>query len=261
MDELALKAMALMSLTGAECGLIGVFIFLLNIPFIGVAIAHAAMAGGIWGAAAGIEPRLAAFLAALIPSAAAGPAADKAKTNPNIALSIIFSLSMGLAYLGAGLMPGGAKGASAYLWGSVFLAGPQDYALIAAVLIIVIGLISVYFRQISAVLFNREIAASAGINAGFIYYMMLFLIGAVVTVNLNIIGGLMLFSLVITPPAIAYQLTFDLKKFFIISGVAGAALSALGAVTSFALNWPVSSTVVIVNSLAYIGALILSPKK
>jgi manganese/iron transport system permease protein len=250
-----------MALTGAQCGLTGVFVFLLNIPFVGVAIAHAAMAGGIWGSIIGVEPKMAAMLGSLLPSIAAGPAADRSKINPNITLGIIFSLAMALAYLGLGMMPPGSLSAYGYLWGSVFLTNASDFIWIGVVFVLVAAAVIIFFRPISAVLFNREIAASIGINDGFIYYMMLFLTGAVVSVNLNIIGGLMLFSLVITPPAIAYQVTHDLKKFFIISGAAGAITGVCGAALSFALNWPVSSSVVIFNSLAFIAVLVFFPKK
>jgi ABC-type Mn2+/Zn2+ transport system permease subunit len=250
MDNIEIKTYLLTALAGAECGITGVFVFLLNIPIVGVAIAHAAMAGGIWGIVMGIEPKLAALIGAMVPAVAAGPAADRSRINPNITLAIIFSLAMALAYMGLARVPQGS--ALSYLWGSVFLAGAKDVAYTAAVLLVCALCITAYFRQISAVLFNREIAASAGINDTFIYYMMLFLTGAVVAVNLNIIGGLMLFSLIITPPAIAFQLTRDLKKFFIISAVIGAATGVCGAGLSFALNWPVSSSVVIFNTTIFI---------
>ena len=60
-DNITLKTYSTMVLTGIECGLIGVFIFLLNIPFIGVAISHSAMAGGIWGILLGLPSKLSAF--------------------------------------------------------------------------------------------------------------------------------------------------------------------------------------------------------
>ena len=91
--------------------------------------------------------------------------------------------------------------------------------------------------------------------------MLLVLIGAVITVNLNTIGGLMLFSLIITPPAIAYQLTFDLKKFFVISALAGVIGGAGGVSVSFLLDWPVSASVVLFTSLLFIIVLVISPKR
>ena len=258
MDSVELKTYFLMALAGAECGITGVFVFLLNIPIVGVAIAHAAMAGGIWGAVAGVEPKLAALFAAFVPAAAAGPASERSRVNPNITLAVIFSLAMALAYLGVSRLPQGS--ALSYLWGSVFLASLTDMAYIAVVLAACAAVIWAFFREISAVLFNREIAAAAGINDTFILYLMLFMTGAVVAVNLNIIGGLMLFSLVITPPAIAFQLTRDLKRFFLISALTGAITGICGAGLSFLLNWPVSSSVVIMNTAVFVLAALISNK-
>jgi len=259
-DNIILKTFLSMILTGIECGLVGVFIFLLNIPFIGVAISHSAMAGGIWGILLGLPSKLTAFVLSLITSFFVGPIADKSKINPNISLSIIFSLVMGLAFLGVGIMQDNKTTILSFLWGNIFLIDKFDLFLILGLLIILVLIIVICFKEFIAILFNREIAASVGINDKLFYYILLFLIGGVITVNLNTIGGLMLFSLIITPPAIAYQLTFNLKTFFILSASFGVIGGCGGLLFSFLLNLPVSASVVIFTSLLFIIVMLLSPK-
>ena len=259
-DNFIARSFIAIALVGAECGLAGVFIFLLNIPFVGVAIAHAAMAGGIWGAILGIPSKLMAFGFSFLSSLIIGPLSDKSKMNPNILLSIVFSTAMGIAFLGVGLA-GSTKPVSNFLWGNILLISWNDIILVGSVLTLVTGVIVFYYRQYMAILFNREIAASLGINEKLFYYAMLFIIGIVVAVNLDAIGGLMLFSLIITPPAIAYQLTFNLKKFFVISAAAGVAGGCGGLAISYYLNWPASASVVLFTSALFIVAAIFSPKK
>lgn len=260
-DLIFAKTMTAAVLAGTGCGLAGAFIYLLNIPFIGVVLAHAAMAGGIWGVIFGLPAKISAYAAALIASFAAGPAADRSKNSANITLSIIFSFMLGIAFLGSGLMEGKNKVITTYLWGNILLADHSDIAVMAGVLIVSVLLVMIFFRQYSAILFSREIAASLGMNEKLFYYLLLAVIGAVITVNLDIIGGLMLFSIIITPPAIAYQFTFDLKKFFVISALAGAAGSCGGVAAAFAFNLPVSATAVIFMTLMFFISALISPKR
>jgi manganese/iron transport system permease protein len=260
-DVIFLKTVTAAALAGAGCGLIGVFIYLMNIPFIGVAIAHSAMAGGIWGVIFGLPAKASAYFAAFFSSAIIGPVADRSKAGANITLSIIFSFVMGLAFMGVGLVEGKNRLVMNYLWGNILLADFSDIAMMSAILAVSAAVIIVFYRQYSAMLFNREIAASLGINDRLLYYLLLALIGAIVTVSLETIGGLMLFSIIITPPAIAYQFTFDLKKFFALSSSIGAAGSSAGVAIAFAFNLPVSATVVIFMTLLFFGASAISPKR
>jgi len=261
MDELFIKAIITATIAGLGCGLTGVFIFLLNIPFIGVAIAHSAMAGGIWAIVFGLPSKLLAFLASFITAIFIGPVTDKAKTNPNISLSIIFSFVMGIAFFGVGLLEGKNQLVTNFLWGNILLSSWIDVFFQSIILIVVILLIIINFRNFSVFLFNREIAVTLGINVSIVLYFILFLIGIIVTLNLDTIGGLMLFALIITPPAIAYQWTYNLKKFFIISSLAGALGGATGVLISFAFNFPVSATVVIFISILFFISALMSPKR
>ncbi len=260
-DEFFLKTLFTGICVGIECGLIGVFIFLLNIPFVGVAIAHSAMAGGIWGFIFNIPTKFSAFLLSLISSFFIGPVTDKAKVNPNITISIIFSAVMGFAFLGIGILKGKNEMVLNFLWGNILLVNFLDIVLILLTLILEIIVIVIFYRQYMAILFNREIAASLGINEKVFYYLIFFIIGIVVSINLDIIGGLMLFSLIITPPAIAYHITFELKKFFILSGVFGASGTAGGIILAFLFNLPVSASVVLFTTFVFIMVLVFSPKR
>jgi manganese/iron transport system permease protein len=251
MDNMAVKAAGVMALAGAQCGMIGVFVFLLNIPFIGVAIAHAAMAGGIWAVIFSIPSKAGAFIASIAAAIGAGPASDKFKTGANVTLAVIFALCMGLAFMGASLMPGGMQNATGYLWGSVFLSDTSDIIFMAAALLLTSIFVIIFYRQVSAVLFNRELAAANGINEKIYFYAIMSLSAVVIAVNLNIIGGLMLFALVIIPPAIAAKFSVGLKAFMIISVITGAACGAAGTVISFIFNLPVSATVVLFNCILF----------
>ncbi len=89
-------------LGGAACALIGVLVVTMNLSFIGVAIAHAAFAGALFGTFLGFSPSAAAFLFSLAAVAVIGPLSDRSEFNPDTPIGIIFSVTMGLAFLSSG---------------------------------------------------------------------------------------------------------------------------------------------------------------
>lgn len=252
MDEIMLKAFLAAVTAGALSGFTGVFIYLLNIPFIGVAGAHSAMAGGVWGMIAGLNPKITAFAAAIAASVAAGPVSDRSKSNVNIIMAVVFSVVMALAFLGAAFVKGGDAVLAGFIWGNIFMAGIGEIVFMA-VLWAATGLwTALNYRKICAVLVNREIAAASGINEKLYFYTMLALCGLTVTAGLDIMGGLMIFGLIIIPPAAASRLTRDLKMFFVLSSAFGAFSAAAGCAVSFAFDLPVSACVVLSAAVLFL---------
>ncbi|MFC2024599.1 metal ABC transporter permease [Chloroflexota bacterium] len=248
-------------LGGIACGTIGVFVVLMRMPFIGVAMSHAAFAGAMLGLLAGFNPLLGAFGASLIAAAIIGPLADRGELSPDTSVGIIFSLMLGLAFLFMGIMPGTKSGALELLWGSVLTSTRIDVLLLAIVAAVVVGLVIAFFKEFQATIFNRDTALAVGISATAIFYGILFLTGATVTASLRPIGGLLVFSLIINPAAAAYQLTYSLKKMFLLSAGFGVLSGWVGLAISYALNIPSGAAIVITSSAVFGIATLVSPKK
>ncbi|MBN2754549.1 MAG: metal ABC transporter permease [Candidatus Goldbacteria bacterium] len=245
MDELYVKAFLSCVITGTSCGLAGAFILLLEIPFVGVAVSHAAMAGGVWGVVFGLPGKVSAFAASILMSALLGPVSDKVKSSVNSILSVMFAFLMALALLGVGLFEGHRQMLYSVLWGNVFLSGWMDILFSVFVLVLELAFIIYYYSKLMFVLFNREMALANGIKERRIYYLMLLLTGAVVSAGLNTAGGLMIFGMIILPAAAAKQACVSFKSFLILSAAAGFIGGALGSLLAFALNLPLGATVVL----------------
>ena len=248
-------------LGGVSCSIIGVFVVTMEIPFLGVTMAHAAFAGGIFGLLLGINPLISAFMLCLLSSLLIGPIADKAEFNPDTSIGIIFSIMMGMAFLGLAMIPGPKTEALSLIWGSILTISKIDIILMTIVCSITILLVVLFFKEIQAVIFHREVAASVGIPERWIYYGLLFLSGAIVTTNLNTVGGLLIFSLLINPAAAAYQLTYNLRTMFILSGCFGVLSCFLGLFFSYIFNVPSGAVIIITSSVIFALTLLLSPKR
>lgn len=248
-------------LGGIACGIVGVFVVLMHMPFIGVTMSHAAFAGAMLGLLAGFDPLLGAFGACFIAAAIIGPLADRGELGPDTSVGIIFSLMLGLAFLFMGLMPGTKSGALEILWGSVLTNTRGDVILLGVVAAVVVGLVIAFYKEFQATVFHRDMALAVGIPATAIFYGILFLTGATVTASLRPIGGLLVFSLILNPAAAAYQLTYSMKRMFLLSAGFGVLSGWIGLLMSYLLNIPSGATIVITSSAIFGIATAISPKK
>ncbi len=255
------NAIAATFLGGIACGIIGVFVVLLHMPFIGVAMSHAAFAGALMGLWLGFDPLLGAFLFSLGAAAVIGPLADRGQLSPETSLGVVFSLMLGLAFLFIGIIPNTRSAALDLLWGSILTVNRGDIGLLAVVACLVVGLVILFAKEIKATVFNRNIALAVGIPATLVLYGIIFLTGATVTVTLRSIGGLLIFSLILNPAAAAYQLTYSMKRMFLLAAGFGVLSCWAGLLASYLLDIPSGATIVITSSLIFLLAAVFSPKR
>ena len=248
-------------LGGIACGTVGVFVVLMHMPFVGVAMSHAAFAGALLGMWLGFDPLLGAFAMCLLAAAIIGPLADRGELSPDTSLGIIFSLMLGISFLFLGLMPGTKSGALELLWGSILTNTRSDIIILGVVALLVVGLVVIFFKEIQAAVFNRNIALAVGLPATIILYGVLFLTGATITASLRSIGGLLIFSLILNPAAAAYQLTYNMKRMFILSATFGVLSGWIGLLLSYLFDVPSGATIVITSSVIFMVAAVFSPKR
>ncbi|MGB2814075.1 MAG: metal ABC transporter permease [Dehalococcoidales bacterium] len=248
-------------LGGIACSSVGVFVVLMHMPFIGVCMSHAAFAGALLGLWMGFNPLIGAFAFSLLAAAVVGPLADRGELSPETSVGVIFSLMLGLAFLFMGLMPGTKSGALELLWGSILTNTRGDVILLAIVAILVVGLIIAFYKEIQATIFNRGMALSVGIPATAVLYGILFLTGATITASLRSIGGILIFSLILNPAAAAYQLTYSMKKMFLLSAGFGVLSGWMGLLFSYLFNIPSGATIVVTSSVIFLLAAVFSPKR
>ena len=248
-------------LGGIACAVIGVFVVLMHMPFIGVAMSHAAFAGALLGLWLGLNPLIGAFCLSLVAAIIIGPLADRGELSPETSLGVIFSLMLGIAFLFMGLMPGTKSGALELLWGSILTNTRGDVILLAVVAVVVVGLVAIFYKEIQATVFNRAIALSVGLPATLILYGVVILTGATVTASLRSIGGLLIFSLILNPAAAAYQLTYSMKKMFLLAAGFGVLSGWVGLLLSYLINIPSGATIVITSSFIFMVAATFSPKR
>ena len=246
-------------LGGAGTGLLGVQIVGMRIPFLGVVVSHAAMVGAVAAHLMGLPGvwvmpcAAAAAMLTAIPLGMLRPRSSRIDTN--VLLGVLFSLTMGLAFLGIGLSEGGLGSMQGLLWGSILFVGWGDFFTVGATVLMLVAFVVVFYKELRAILFSRELARAGGVHEGPVWTAYLALAGLTLAVNLNTVGGLMIFSLLSNPAVAAGQLARSYLGLLLWSAGFGAASAFLGFVAAWFLNLPTGACIVLTSSVLLAAAV------
>ena len=252
MDSFFYLVMFAGAVAGASIGLLGVYIVGMRMPFIGICISHSAMAGTIFSILLGINPVWGPVVFSAISSMSLGLVRPgRSRINANVALAIFFNLMLGLTFLGIGLIQGSRSEVLGLLWGSLLFVRKSS-----VVIITISGLVFVVFavlfnKELKVLLFSRTIASATGVHESFVYCLFLALCGLILAVNLPLVGGLMIFSLITCPAAAAYQICTGHRSVIFAATVFGMGSAVAGFLVSYYLVLPTGACIVIVSAIVF----------
>ena len=255
------KALIAALLAGIACGIVGVWIVTMRISFIGVAISHSAFAGALLGLVLNKPALPFSFLFSFLACAVLGPLSDKGQLHPDTSIGIIFSSTLGLAFLFMGILPEAKSQALNLLWGSILTVNISDIILLAVTVLLVLATTTLFFKELQSVIFNREMAKASGISATLFFYLLLFLTGMTVGATLKSVGGLLVFALIINPAASAYQITYSMRKMYLLSSLFAVLSGWCGLFLAATFNLPAGASIVMVSTIIFILSVIFSPKR
>ncbi len=250
-DPLLVQAIVAVTLAGIACAVVGVMVVAMRLSFIGVCMSHAAFAGALAGLLFHVSPIWAGFGAALLAAAVLGPLADRGELSPDTAIGIVFSSSLGAAFLLLALLPGPRTQALGLLWGSVLTVTQENLWLLGAAAAASIALCTLFFKEIQTVIFSRDLARALGMPATAVFYGMLVLAGFTTTSALTAIGGLLVFSLIVTPAAAAARLTHHLGRMFIYAACFGVLAGWSGLALSWWTDLPAGALIILSATAIY----------
>lgn len=263
--EFAIMQRALIAciLAGFLMGLIGVFVVRMRLSAIGYSMTHGAFAGAALGVATATNPLVTGLLFASGTAFLIGPIADKARLHADTITSIVFPLNMALAFVFLTLTPevGLSSQVANVLWGSIISMTNTDLVYLTTLFAATLAIIYFVWKELFAIMFNRKLAEADGINTKPFIYMIIFLAGVVITFSLKLVGGLLIYALIFNPASTALQFSENMRKVVIASPIIGMSTTVSGLVVSLFFDLPVGSCIVIVSTIVFVIALLLSPKR
>lgn len=186
------------------------------------------------------------------------------KSYEEIGIPIILSGGVGLSVIFISLANGFNTDLFNYLFGSVSAVSRTDFYTIIAITVIVITIITLFYKELLTLSFDEEHATVSGIHAGRIHFLFIVLTALVIAASIRIVGVLLVSALMTLPVASAMRIAVSFKQLIVYSILFAEVSVIIGLITGYYLNIPPGGTIVvtaILILLIVLGFKRLSSKK
>lgn len=255
------RALLAGTIIGAVCAIIGVYVVLKGLSFIGAGIAHASFGGVALGFLLGVNPVLTAIGFCLGTAWGIGLVAHKSQIKEDTAIGIFFASTMALGILFIGLMQGYNVDLFGYLFGSILAVTEEDVWITLGLGIGVLVVVGLFFKELMFITFDAEMAEVTGVPAGKVYFVLISLIALTVVLSIKVVGIVLVSALIVTPAAAAYQLTEDFRRMMVLAVFIGVGSAVGGLLLSYPLNTASGATIVLLATLIFFGTALVSPRR
>ena len=255
------RALAAGVLIGILCAIIGVYVVLRSMSFIGAGIAHASFGGVALGFFLGINPALSAIAFCLLVGWGIAWVSHTGKMKEDTAVGVFFASTMALGILIIGLMHGYNLDLFSYLFGSILAITQTDFWLTVGLSAVVLLLVGLFFKELLFITFDPEMARVVGLPVTALNFLLVTLIALTVVVSLKVVGIILVSALIVTPAAAAWQLTERFGRMMIVAVLFGVVSTVGGLLLSYWLNIASGATIVLLSTVIFFLALWASPRR
>jgi ABC-type Mn2+/Zn2+ transport system permease subunit len=255
------RALVASVLIGILCSVIGVFVVLKGLSFIGAGTAHAAFAGVALAFLLNLNPMGMAVLFGLMTVWITGLLVEKGRMKLDVSIGIFYTSTMAMAILFIGFMKGYNPELYGYLFGSILSVTPSDLTVIAGLGLVVLVAIFLFYKELQFIAFDQEMAEASGIPARNLFFLLISLIALTIVVSLKAVGAVLVYAMILIPAATAYQLTRSMKGMMIVSILFGLFSSVAGMVLSFIMDIPSGAAIVLLATALFFLSVLFSPKR
>lgn len=176
----------------------------------------------------------------------------------SVASTAMMVCTMGMASLVSHVFDVPAKDTLEVLWGSPFALTRMDLILLAILGALAISYVWIFFRPISMLFFDKDIASSMGVPVGAHNTVMVLITALIVSVAMRVLGALLIDALLVLPVVGASKNAKSLKQLFIQSSVTGLVLSVVGYLLALLWNLPVSGTLALLAVVVFLLNVVLN---
>lgn len=244
-------------LVGLLCGVLGFFVVLKRLSFIGVGISHSAFGGIAVGVLIGVEPLLAAAVFSTAVACAIGWLSRKGRLHEDTAIGILFSSAMALGVALISLSSTYQVDLFGYLFGNILAVSANDLWLLGGIAVMVLGVVGLLFKELLFLAFDEEVARANGLPVTPLYFVLLGCLALAVVAAIRVVGIVLVEALLVIPAAIGYQLARGYRAMLCLSAAAAVFSAIVGLLASYFLNIAAGATIVLVLTLLFVVALAL----
>jgi len=240
---------------GLLCSVMGTFVILRKLSFIGDGIAHASFAGIVIAYLRGLNYNFGAAVVAVITALGIGFVHRRGKISLDTTIGVLFTGAFALGIFLMSRQQNYAVDLQSFLFGDILAVGPNDLKMIAVLSAIVAIAVVVLFRSLIYTTFDPVVAEASGIRAGVTEYVLLVLLALTIIVALQSVGIILVAALLVTPAAAAYQLTSRFMPMMGLSATLGLASTVGGLYLSYYLGSSSGATIVLLATVLFFIAM------
>jgi manganese/iron transport system permease protein len=247
-------------LVGVVCAVMGTFVVLKGLAFIGDAVSHAAFPGLVIAYIIGVPLYIGGAVAAVATALAIGLVTRRSRLRFDTSVGVLFAGTFAFGVMLFSTIKGYVTDLLGYLLGNVLGIGVGDLIQVAILGAIVLAIVLAIRKELLFATFDPLGAAASGLPVARLEYLLLALLGVTIVVSIQAVGIIMVVAMLVTPAATAQLLVIRFGRMMAVA-VALAAISAvLGLYLSFYLNLASGASIVLVETVFFVVALVVGPK-
>jgi zinc transport system permease protein len=231
-------ALAASIATGVSLGVMGVYLVIRRVIFLGLVVANAATLGAALAPVVGWTPELLSLAAAVGTAVVLGDGGGSSRMSAESLMGWAYAAASSATVLVLSLVPGGSADTLHLLFGNILVVQGTGVVALAAIALVVVAMQVLFGRRFLLVTFDPEAATVAGVNTRLWSLLLSLSIGVAAAASVQTIGALSTFALLTLPAVAALLATRSVRATFAAAAVIGMAVPALGLAASFHLDLP-----------------------
>jgi manganese/iron transport system permease protein len=253
------RALAASLIVGVVCSVLGCFVVLRAMAFLGDALAHAILPGVAIAYLLGTSLFVGALVAALVVAFAIALFSRGGVVKEDTAIGILFAAALSAGVLLISTVHSYATDLTHILFGNVLGVSSGDLWLTGLLALAVLVTLLAFYKEFVLAAFDPVLAHVLGRRPETLRWLMLVLLALTIVVSLQTVGVGLVAALLVTPAATAYLLTRRLPTMMVVAALIGAASSVTGLYLSYYLDVASGAAVVLTATAAFVVAFLAAP--
>ncbi len=256
------NGLAVATLAGALCGLIGVFVVLKGMSYIGHGLSHAIFGGFAASALLGINFLLGAGVWGVASALMINGVTRRRLIGADAAIGVITTASFALGLALLALFGGVGQNFDAALFGSILGVTDGDVVAVALVTALAAALVLLRYRALLFTTFDPEVADASGVSTARNDALLMVVLAAAILTTMQVLGVTLVAAALVIPPTVARMLTDSFARMLILATVIGAACGFVGMNLSYHLDVQSGPTIVLVGAAVFaVVFLVTGPRR
>jgi len=239
------------TLAGALCGLLGVYVTLRGMSYIGHGLSHAIFGGAAASAVVSVNFYLGAGLWGLASALAIGRITRRRLIGADAAIGVVTTASFALGLALLNRFGQVRKSLDAALFGSILGVSATDVWLVAAVTVLAVVVVVAGYRPLLFTTFDPEVAEVSGVRTARVDAVLMALLAVAILATMKVLGVVLIAATLVIPAVIARMLTNSFARMLWMSTAIGAACGFVGMNASYHLDISSGAAIVLVGATAF----------